>query len=788
MAQLSGKQIKDLSLELSKINTATGQILDLSGGTSSIYVSDNSITGNTSIVNKKYVDNEVGDLQTELDATQLGAGLEADGSYLANSGANYIDAAESLMDADMLLDAALKVEEIARIAGDIATLASATASDATTLAAANSYTDGVAQGLDVKESVVIITYEPITLSGTQSIQGIDLGVNDRVLVAAQGGTVSGYFTLNTENGIYTVQEGSWVRSNDADNDPNEEVTKGMFTFVEEGTYADQGFVLSVITDPIAGPNDRLMADLGVSQLKFSQFSGAGQITAGSGLTKTGNTLDVNVDNITIEIVSDTLQVKDSGITSDKIADDSVTKSKLNSDVAGTGLVQAVDGSLEVNDLYIQGLITVTDSTSIDFTKTDGEITASVIIGQLYNDSTSFYIAADGVTLDRAILANNLRGATASTSIGSNDGVLSVQIDGVTVIRDVDGKLEVGTITTANISGFTASVRDSITVGDTDTISMTFSGGQIEAEVKDASLTPSKLSATGEANGNILSYVDGDFVWVNPADTGDITDVVAGLGLVGGGTSGSVTLNVQATNGLNVDETSDSVELGGTMSKNTTIIGAANDLTFDGVGAFMVKDVESFDVTSDFVMIDAGTGITQILGDGDITINSYSGQVFLGATGNSIAISATTDGDIITTSHDGKGIQYADNYTASFVTNSLVTKQYVDGLVSANSGATMVNANKDMVALLTTVDNQLATNTAIANTPAGYVQVFVNGVKVSLGDGVKTKDCYFSADGGTTAKAISAIVINDLLYWNGSVTGYQLDTSDSIDFDYEVSGI
>jgi hypothetical protein len=585
--------------------------------------------------------------------------------------------------------------------------------------------------------VVIITYEQITLSGTQSIQGIDLGVNDRVLVAAQGGgTVSG-FTLNADNGIYTVQEGAWVRSNDADNDPNEEVTKGMFTFVEEGAYADQGFVLSIITNPIAGPNDRLMADLGVSELKFSQFSGAGQITAGSGLTKTGNTLDVNVDDITIEIVSDTLQVKDNGITTvkiadanvttakiadanvttakiadanvttAKIADDSVTKEKINSDVAGNGLLQNVDGSLEVNGSYIQGLIEVVDSSSIDFTKTGGNITASLIIGSA--SDSSFTIESDGVTLNRTTLADNLKGTTADTSLSSSNGVLIVEVDGITIKRDADGKLY-SDVTTSALAG----------------VGLTANGGE---------------------------------------------------------------LDVVATNGLSVDATSDSVELGGALTKNTTILSTqSHDLTFDGVGAFMVKDVESFDVTADFVMIDAGTGITQILGDGDITINSYSGQVFLGATGNSIAISATSSGDIIATSQDGKGIQYADNYTASFVTNSLVTKQYVDGLVSANSGATMVNANKDMVAESTVDDGDLATNAPIANTPAGYVQVFVNGVKVSLGNGVTDKDCYFSADGGDTAKAISDIANGDFLYWNGSLAGYQLDTFDSIDFDYELTGI
>ena len=57
-------------------------------------------------------------IQQELDTTQTGAGLGADGTYAANGSANYISAATSLKDADNKLDAALKTEETARIAAD----------------------------------------------------------------------------------------------------------------------------------------------------------------------------------------------------------------------------------------------------------------------------------------------------------------------------------------------------------------------------------------------------------------------------------------------------------------------------------------------------------------------------------------------------------------------------------------------------------------------------------------------------------------------------------------------
>jgi hypothetical protein len=151
-------------------------------------------------------------------------------------------------------------------------------------AATKAYVDAVKTGLDIKGSVRAATTANITLSNTQTIDGVALSVGDRVLVKNQ--------STGSENGIYVVASGSWSRATDADNTPSGEVTSGMFTFVEEGTAnADSGWVLTT-NDPIT---------LGTTSLAFVQFSGAGQVVAGAGLTKTGNTIDVvgTADRITI---------------------------------------------------------------------------------------------------------------------------------------------------------------------------------------------------------------------------------------------------------------------------------------------------------------------------------------------------------------------------------------------------------------------------------------------------------------------------------------------------------
>lgn len=139
--------------------------------------------------------------------------------------------------------------------------------------ATKNYVDGVATGLDVKASVRAATTANITLSATQTVDGIALAVGDRVLVKNQ--------STASANGIYVVASGSWTRATDADS--NAEVTGGMFTFVNEGTVnADTGWVLTT--------NDAIT--LGTTALTFAQFSGAGTYLNGNGLSLTGSTFAV----------------------------------------------------------------------------------------------------------------------------------------------------------------------------------------------------------------------------------------------------------------------------------------------------------------------------------------------------------------------------------------------------------------------------------------------------------------------------------------------------------------
>jgi len=128
-------------------------------------------------------------------------------------------------------------------------------------AATKNYVDSVAQGLDVKASVQVIASSNITLSGTQTIDGVAVSVGNRVLAVGQTSAVN--------NGIYVVASGAWARSSDLPTGYN---ASGVFALVEEGTsYAGSGWVCN---------NASGSAVVGTNPLTFVRFSAAGNATPG----------------------------------------------------------------------------------------------------------------------------------------------------------------------------------------------------------------------------------------------------------------------------------------------------------------------------------------------------------------------------------------------------------------------------------------------------------------------------------------------------------------------------
>lgn len=164
--------------------------------------------------------------------------------------------------------------------------------------------DSAKQGLDTKDSVRVASTEPILNLSNCSVSQDDVTLveGDRILVK-DGASADGIESVSDKrNGIYvvgTVSAGfaSFTRSIDADN--SDKVNANLYVWIEDGTInGDNGYTLTT-NDPIT---------LDITPLSFTQFNGAGQIIAGTGLTKNGNTLNVIGTSDRIFVDADTIDI------------------------------------------------------------------------------------------------------------------------------------------------------------------------------------------------------------------------------------------------------------------------------------------------------------------------------------------------------------------------------------------------------------------------------------------------------------------------------------------------
>jgi hypothetical protein len=270
-------------------------------------------------------------------------------------------------------------------------------------AATKGYVDALAQGIDAKASVVAATTANITLSGAQTIDGISIVAGDRVLVKDQ--------STASNNGIYLCATGSWTRTTDADTYAE---LVAAFTFVEKGTTnADSGFICTID----AG------GTLGSTSITWAQFSGAGQITAGDGLTKTGNTLNVGTASSSRIVVNgDNIDLATSGVSAGTYQ--SVTFDAYGRATAGTN--PTTIGGYNITNAY-----TKTEIDSIFGSTTAAATSASNAATSASNASTS----ASNASTSETNAASSATSAAASYDsfddryLGSKSSAPTVDNDG-----------------------------------------------------------------------------------------------------------------------------------------------------------------------------------------------------------------------------------------------------------------------------------------------------------------------------------------------------------------------
>ena len=265
------------------------------------------------------------------------------------------------------------------------------------------YVDSVSQGLDVKNSVEAATTANLSATYSNGTAGVGATLTFGTAVT----TLDGYTLVNGdrilvkdqtnafENGIYT-RTSSTVFTRAIDADTSSDLSGGVFVFVEQGTLnGDNGYVFTHNGAPT----------IGTTNLPVSQFSGAGQITAGAALTKTGNQLDVAVDNSSIEITTDALNVKALGITNAMLAG-SITRNKL-----ANPFIRLADESSTIGQVYLEDTLEFLAGEGINTTVSQNRITISGELATASNAGVAFFPTANFLVTSGSVAITTIDGGT-----------------------------------------------------------------------------------------------------------------------------------------------------------------------------------------------------------------------------------------------------------------------------------------------------------------------------------------------------------------------------------------
>ena len=402
------------------------------------------------------------------------------------------------------------------------------------------YVDAVAQGLSIKNSVLLATAAALatntysngasgvgaTLTGVATgvltIDGVAVALNDRILVKDEVATENNGIYLCTVAGAIGV---AYVLTRALDfNQPAE--IPGAFTFVESGTAnADSGWVCT--TNPTI--------TIGTTGLSFTQFSGAGQITAGQALSKTGNTLNVDTDLVdlneaTIEGAIDTLAnltsiqgrtitLADAGADAFLIWDDSASAYQNSSQadarvILGLGTAAYVATDLaDLNEATIEGAIdTLANLTSIQGrVVTLADAGANAIFG--WDDVAGAYENLTQAEA-RTVLGLGTAAYVATDLADLNEATIESAIDTLANLTSASALSTVGTIGTGVWQGTTIKAnylqQAAADLGDADiTVDLSNSNAgnvtnlTIDGTYNSAGLTASEILIT-DASKNIVS--------------------------------------------------------------------------------------------------------------------------------------------------------------------------------------------------------------------------------------------------------------------------------------------
>ena len=628
-------------------------------------------------------------------------------------------------------------------------------------AATKGYVDSVAQGLDVKASVIVATTSALAAytynngtsgvgatitadaNGALTIDGYAVGTGDRVLVKNETGGNAPY------NGIYVVTDAGGAgavfvltRSSDFDNGSPSGEIPAAFTFVEQGSAnGDTGWVCTT-NAPVT---------VGTTNIVFSQFSGAGQYVAGDGLTLTGTTFSVNVDSNTIVITSDTLKVADSA--------NFVTP---NIGTAG-GTSLTASGNVSANNL----------SATNDVGGVSGTFSGNVSVGNL---TTTGGISA-------ATIAGNLTTATQAniTSLGTLSNLT------------VSGTTSLGNVGNITITGGTANyyLQTNGSGNLTWAAVQLVAGSNTEVQYNNNGTFGASAAFTFNPSSNTLTATNiaGDGYGISNIAGANVTGNVANANLAGYVTQAAQS-NITSVGSLTGLTSTGVIDLTGTSNValgavgNVHITGGSNGqyLKTDGSGGLSFATLDSASIANgnSSVSIPTANGNINLVADGNTTlvITSTGANVTgtLSATGN-LTVSNANLGNLATANFfSGDGGQLS-NITAGNITgqvaNALVAGTVYTAsqpnitsvgnltslTVSGNASANFVALNNGLTSNRSNVS--VATNTVIDQFATATFRTAKYIVSASGDDGYQSVEALLVHDGSTAYITIYGSVCSNV---------------------------